>query len=93
MSEEDEPLEKIVECEEKTWVMNVNEEAKIHAERLRECLGFWGSYKRDKEIYGEDHIKHFYNTETGEFFYEINDEPTRTQEIINERTGIKDGYM
>ena len=90
MDEEDQGgLEQgIMECTREIWKHQVNERAKIHADRLKEALDYWNRYKADVRRYGREHIRHYYDTRSGEFFYEVHDEPSSLQRFIDENLGI-----
>lgn len=81
----------IIECARQVWRTGVNERAKMHADKLRECLDYWDKYKADCGRYGLDHVCHYYDAKTGEFFYEVSDEPLDLQQLIDEGLGVRGG--
>lgn len=89
MSLDEDAEEAYVECTDQVWIREINARAKIHADHLREYVSYFQQYKRDVQTHGVENIKHLYNHKTGEFTYEVNASPTRTQQIIEERTGVK----
>ena len=92
MKEENGGLEEeVIECMRQVWRTGINEQAQIHADYLKEHLAYWKKYKSDCEEHGLEHIRHYFNNRTGEFFYEVCDEPSDLQRFIDENLGIK-GY-
>ncbi len=79
----------VIECMRTVWRTGVNERASIHADRLKEDLAYWTKYKSDCEEYGMEHIRHYYNIKTGDFFYEVSDNPSDLQTFIDESMGLK----
>jgi len=80
----------VIECMRQIWRTGINERAQIHADYIQEYLVYWKQYKNDCEVHGLNHIRHFYNNNTGEFFYEVSNEPSELQRFIDESLGVKD---
>lgn len=79
----------VMECMRQVWRTNVDERTKIHYERLKEAMDYKSRYLADCDKYGLDHIRHYYNSNTGEFFYEVSDEPSDLQRFIDDNLGIR----